>query len=299
MTPQATVPRFVARVGVVGLALALCLGAGQAGSASGESTLLRAVAPATWPPDGGTFEVRVEVDGVTNLAAFRWNLAFDPAVLAFESVEAGAFLGSTGRSVSCSGGDFFTPQYDIFSFECLTSGTELPGPTGAGVLARARFHPIGRGPSPFTLTRVKLSDPLGLDIPVVIQQSSVTVGRSADTPVPTATPVGRDGWPAGPAATPTPIGPKPTDTPLPGREALSLARGCNPVAGFFPRHAPIESVAGSVEPTGILEAVWQFGEGLWLGYSPEFPDVSDLMEVRSDVIFVCVAGPGELAPSAA
>jgi len=51
--------------------------------------------------------------------------------------------------------------------------------------------------------------------------------------------------------------------------------------------------AASPHPLGILEALWGFEGGAWLGYSPEFPAASDLTEKNFlDVVFICVGGSG-------
>jgi hypothetical protein len=272
---------------------ALALGGWQVRPVSGQDALVRVVAPAIWPPDGGSFEVRVEVEGVTNLAAFELKLAFDPSVLVYEGVEAGPFLGSTGRSVSCLDPDFFTPQRDIFFFACSTVGPEPLGPSGAGVLAKVRFRPGDRGPSPLGLSVVRLADIAGQDIPAAVQQGSVTIGRSAGTPVPTATPVGTSPGPGGPTA--TPAGPTPTAAPFPpGYEVLPLVAGCNPAASTYPDGTPIQTIAEAVRPAGILEALWEFEQGTWLGYSPRFPEVSNLAEKAfTDVTFICVSASGD------
>lgn len=264
---------------VAALFLAAGLAAWEAGVATGQDAQVRVVAPAVWPPDGGTFEVRVEVEGVTDLGAFEFNLAFDPAVLAFEGVEASGFLGSTGRSVGCVDADFFTPQHDIFAFACATLGPEPPGPSGAGVLATAKFHPIGRGPSPLSLSGVKLAGTLGQDIPVSAEGNSIIIGRSAGTPVPTA----------------TPVGPPPTATPLPaGHETLGLRPGCNAVASTYPDGTGIQTIVEAVGPAGVLESVWRYGARRWLGHSPRYPGVSDLREAgRLQALFVCVSSPAE------
>jgi hypothetical protein len=109
------------------------------------------------------------------------------------------------------------------------------------------------------------------------------VPTPAGTPAATATP---GGTPAtGPAATPTPL--------PPGMEAIDLAVGCNPVTNTYPDNTPVQTIASSVGPTGALTSLWQFKLGTWLGFSPEFPEVSNLQEMGLlDVVFICVAGPG-------
>jgi len=106
------------------------------------------------------------------------------------------------------------------------------------------------------------------------------------TPTPTVT-----ATPGTPTVTPT-GSPGATGTPGP-LESLPLIAGCNPLAWTGTHNTPIATVAGAVSPAGILVALWQFANGTWLGYSPQFPEVSDLQQMnRLDVVFVCVSGAG-------
>ena len=109
-----------------------------------------------------------------------------------------------------------------------------------------------------------------------------------DTPSPLAT--------ATPTSTPTqtPGGatetPTVTPTPTPGGvEAVALIAGCNPVAWTGSDGTPIATIAGAVSPSGILVALWNLSlAGVWQGYSPQFPEASDLQSVdRLGVVFVC------------
>ena len=110
------------------------------------------------------------------------------------------------------------------------------------------------------------------------------------SPLPTVT--------ATPTVTPTPGAA--TETPTPpatatpgGVETLPLIAGCNPVAWTGSNGTPIANIAGAVSPAGILVALWEFEGGIWLGYSPQFPDVSDLTQKdRLDVVFVCGSAAG-------
>ena len=104
------------------------------------------------------------------------------------------------------------------------------------------------------------------------------------TPTPTATVT-----PGGATATPTIT---PTGTPG-GVETLALIAGCNPLAWTGGNGTPTANIASAVSPSEILVALWQFEGGVWLGYSPQFPEVSDLTQVdRLDVVFVCVSATG-------
>ena len=113
-----------------------------------------------------------------------------------------------------------------------------------------------------------------------------------DTPSPLPTATGT------PTVTVTPGEATPTATVTPTGttgdvETVALVAGCNPVAWTGTNATPIANIAGATAPAGILVAIWQFEGGVWLGYSPQFPDVSDLTAMdRLDVAFVCVSAAG-------
>jgi CSLREA domain-containing protein len=107
-----------------------------------------------------------------------------------------------------------------------------------------------------------------------------------ETATPTPTPTETPG-----AATETPTV---TPTGTPGAvETLPMIAGCNPVAWTGGDNTPIVTIDGAVSPAGILVALWNLEGGTWLGYSPQFPDVSNLQDMdRLGVVFVCVSTPG-------
>jgi parallel beta-helix repeat protein len=109
---------------------------------------------------------------------------------------------------------------------------------------------------------------------------------ATESPLATATPT-----PGTPTVTPTAT-PSATATPG-GVETLALLAGCNPLAWTGSDNTPIADIDGAVSPPDILVALWSLEGGVWLGYSPQFPDVSDLQEMdRLDVVFVCVSAGG-------
>ena len=111
-----------------------------------------------------------------------------------------------------------------------------------------------------------------------------------NTPTSTGTPLT-----ATPTRTSTPIGGA-TVTPTTGpRESVPLVAGCNPVASTYPDGTPITTIAAGVSPSTILISIWWYntGTGAWLGYSPQFPDQSNLSSVdRLEAIFICVSSAG-------
>jgi hypothetical protein len=133
---------------------------------------------------GSDFQADIVVADVTNLGAFEFTVAFDPALVQFESISASPFLGSTGRSVSC-----MPPLLTGSSarFTCVTLGGTPDGPSGSGVLATAQFSAVSAGTTLLDLQDVILLRPDASQIPVdQVIDGSVTVQT---TPTPTPTPV--------------------------------------------------------------------------------------------------------------
>jgi hypothetical protein len=285
------------------------LGAWRLGTASGDgASLSMSGVPGLVSAGGANFDVQISVAGVTNLGAYEWQLAFDPNVVAFVSATDGGFLGSTGRSLAFCPQLILPPSQGLepgnVRFGCATAGPSPPGPSGSGLLSTVTLRPgpVGNGDPKIGFVCAALADPLAEDIPVgnvapCVSPVTPTAGPS-ETPEPSATPGGPSPTPGGPTATPsptaTPAGPTPTPTPLPpGYEAVDLAAGCNPVASTYPDATPIGTIAAAVGPAGNLNALWEFEGGVWLGYSPAYPEVSDLTASDLlDVVFICVTGPG-------
>jgi len=68
---------------------------------------------------------------------------------------------------------------------------------------------------------------------------------------------------------------------------------CNPVATTYLDNTPIATVAAAVTPSGVLESLWEFEGGVWMGWSAAFPEASNLAEEDFlDVVFICVGGSG-------
>lgn len=168
---------------VIGLALGLVgMGSWRLDTASGEGTVTRVVSPGSWPAGGGSFEVRIEIQDVTNLGSYELQLEFDPAVVFLEGrsedgtvvpaltsdctdkidndgdthtdsndpdcflgVANGPFLERTGRTVFCP-----PLILDVGSvrFGCNTSGGKTRGPDGSGLLSTLTFSPVAACPWP-------------------------------------------------------------------------------------------------------------------------------------------------------
>jgi hypothetical protein len=307
---------------VVGLA---GLGVWRLGTASGQATVVRVVAPASVPASG-EFQANIEIQNVTNLGSYEWQLVFDPALLAFKSAANSSFLGSTGRMPICQliqppgidkngdtvvkePDDVVVPEGNV-RFACASIGLTPPGPNGAGVLTTVTLSALASGAGNLDLAWVALTEPEAfVSIPASTQGDCVAIGTGATCAIPTVAPPVTPTphvsiTPGGPTATPgallptaTPEGPLATPTPLPaGMEAVDLAAACNPVAATYPNATPVQTIAGAVGPAGNLQALWEFGGNAWLGYSPAYPQASDLTAMDFlDVVFICVGGPGSFA----
>lgn len=152
--------KFV-RIGV-GLAM-VAIGAGIAfgsGSPVQAASPIVTITPAQQSVAIGasTVTYTVSVSGVTNMAAYGINVQFDHYVLQFASAQNGAFLASSGRSVTCPGA-VLSPDQDTVQYGCVTVGDlNGVGAVGSGVLATLTFTLVGGGTSPLTFTRIDLTD---------------------------------------------------------------------------------------------------------------------------------------------
>jgi hypothetical protein len=253
-------------------------------------------------PVGATFSVDLVIQNVPDMqgggiAGFDLRFLYDSAVVSVTAKD---------RSVSIlgpSGLDMGDPLPD-------SDGSYLDGyagtmASGSGILTRYTLQAKAAGVTSLHLlvSEVDTSyvdSSLLIHLPDQTQDASVSVGAPCTQPTsptptgPSPTPGGPSPTPGGLTATATPTGPTPTPTPLPpGMEAVALATGCNPVATTYPDATPIETIAAAVGPAGNLGAIWKFDGGVWLGYSPEFPQASDLAEVSFlDVVFICVRDAG-------
>lgn len=149
-------------------------------------------------PPGTNFSVDVVADEVGNLGAYEFTLAFDPSVIALTGVSNGAFLGSTGREVTCIGP---TPGVGSVRFVCATQGATPAGPNGSGVLATVRFLALAEGNSPLDLQNLILADVAGTAIPAT-EQDGVVIVSSGPTPTPLPTGTATNTPTPGPSATP-------------------------------------------------------------------------------------------------
>jgi len=116
--------------------------------------------------------IAVTVDDVTNLGAFEFRVAFEPAVLQAEEVEPGPFLGSSGREVNCLPANI---EEGSVRLVCVTLGATPAGPTGSGVLGTVSFKALQAGVSPLRFERLLLTDPPGQQVAAASEDASITV----------------------------------------------------------------------------------------------------------------------------
>ena len=160
--------------------------------------------------EDGPIEIAVRVEGINHnfvdrgetsqgLGVFQFSLHFDPDIVALTDMEPGAFLGSTGRSISCFA-QIREEDESIFDFACISSGRPANGPQGSGALAQLTLVPLTAGRSDLVLEG-ELGGPLGSDgdnIVVKMEDGALTVTGSGPPPQPPATPRPRPGAPNSP-----------------------------------------------------------------------------------------------------
>jgi hypothetical protein len=166
--------------------------------------------------NGEVFDVAVAIQQVTNIGAFQFTLAWDPAILAPVDLALGPFLGSSGRTVLC-----LNPAITASSVQltCVTLGPTPAGANGSGVLANVTVMALAEGVTPLDLQNVHVVTVEAVTIPTAVVDGSRTIAPCSGpcpTPPPTKTPTPTPTatFTPTPSASPTPCnGPCPTDTP--------------------------------------------------------------------------------------
>jgi len=254
-----------------------------------------------WVPEGASFQVDVVLtDASIAYQGYQDELSFDSSVVNADTVTQ---LSPAGTDFVCgatatNNSDNSIPGYTGRAYDYGCGKLSAGGNTFTGPVTTVTLHCVGNGTSALHLvTLVEDSasgtttvDAFGGNISTGLTDASVTCGGEGPAPTPTpgegptATPL--------PGATPAPPGATPTPLP-PGFEAVDLAAGCNPVTTTYADATPVGTIAGAVGPAGNLEALWALEGATWQGYSPAYPEASDLTAKNFlDVVFVCVTGPG-------
>ena len=109
-----------------------------------------------------TVNVEVSIENVSDLAAFQFDVLYNPAVLNVENAESvhlEDFIGGTGRNVSIAGLEIDNSagvlKIGVFSFG------KQKGASGSGSLISIDFEMVGKGHSPIRLKNTVLADSRG------------------------------------------------------------------------------------------------------------------------------------------
>ncbi|MBN1888717.1 MAG: S8 family serine peptidase [Thermoflexales bacterium] len=163
----ATVTNFDTQVGVLPSAYT------AANPAVGPRPLLFSPSPRQVGDDEASTTVDVLVQDISDLAAFQFDLSYDPVVVRVSDVTLGAFLGSGGRSTTALG-----PTIDNTSGRLSFGGVSYgaaPGASGSGTLATITFSPQAAGSASLALANVQLRDTLNSQIPDDPQAGQIQV----------------------------------------------------------------------------------------------------------------------------
>jgi hypothetical protein len=140
------------------------------------------VAPAAETQSAGSdFAVDIHIEGVTDLYAYQFHVAFDPSIIRTLSVAPGSFLPPVG----------FLPGFiDNVAGTISFIGNSLLGPvsgvSGSGGLVTIQFRAVGVGPTPIAVSDVILLDSALGDITADTANAAITVTPSAAIPEPAA-----------------------------------------------------------------------------------------------------------------
>ncbi len=135
------------------------------------------------------FIVNVVIEEANNLAAFEFDLIYDPAILQVTEVAVGDFLESTGNSAVAMGPEVNHAEGRT-TFGAVSFGGK-PGVNGTGVLATINCVAQREGRTTLGLQEVQVLDTAASVQQVTVEDGQVMVGdAAAATPIattPTAT----------------------------------------------------------------------------------------------------------------
>ena len=129
---------------------------------------------------GQSFSLDVHITGVTDLYAFQFDLAFNPAVLSAVSITEGAFLPGGGATFFIPGAIDNAGGTITFTADSLLGPP--PGASGSGIFATIDFQALALGTSPVTLANVILLDSSLAEITPSTVDGSVTVTTAMPEP---------------------------------------------------------------------------------------------------------------------
>ena len=132
---------------------------------------------------GQSLSLDITVSDITDLYAFQFDLAFNPAFISTVSIAEGAFLLSVGTTAFIDG-----VIDNVGGTISSTAGTlvgEISGASGSGILASITFQADALGTSNIALSNVIFQDSNLVDItPTITQGGAITV-IPANVPEPT------------------------------------------------------------------------------------------------------------------
>ncbi len=122
---------------------------------------------------GEIFTLPVSIANATDVFAFQFDIAFDPAILQLLTVSEGGFLGTAGTTIFAPGTIDNTAGTATFTADTLSG--PVPGASGRGVLADFTLQAISLGTSAVIVSNVILLDSSLGDIPLTTVNGRVLV----------------------------------------------------------------------------------------------------------------------------
>lgn len=125
-----------------------------------------AIQPPAAVEGADTFTTDVTIAGVEGLLGFQFDVNFDPAALAVDSIALGPFLASSGRAPQPLGPDNREAASGRVVFGGFTLGDpSVPGASGDGVLATITWRPLQKDATQVNLSRIQLAGSAGQAMP--------------------------------------------------------------------------------------------------------------------------------------
>ena len=179
--------------------------AGSTSSGIGATAVGLRLAPASVQViPGDVFSLTVQIQGATNVGAFQTDVSYDPLVVQVEGITLGAWLGSTGRTISPLG-PIISNTVGRVTFGAFSFGSQA-GASGSGDLATIRLRAAGVGQTRLSFERAGVSDTRGEPLTLGnLEGCNVTSGHG-ETPTPTATGTALPGVTITPTPRPTAAG---------------------------------------------------------------------------------------------
>lgn len=135
---------------------------------------------------GNALNVDVEIQNVTDLYGFQFDLSFGPTLLQATSVTEDGFLPSGGSTFFIPGTIDNVGGSVTFTADALIGA--VSGVSGSGLLAQIGFTTVGAGTSSLDLSNVLLLDSAGNSIDAQLTGGSATVNPNGPAPSPVPEP---------------------------------------------------------------------------------------------------------------